>query len=72
MRDSEEQAKPTNCHGGLFYANRADPELIVPKGKMGSTINFSHPRAKWLIIAFCSVIAPVIIAVILIAIFVHH
>jgi uncharacterized membrane protein len=69
---TEERAEPANWHGGLFYANRADHDLIVPKGEMGATINFSHPRAKWLIIAFCSVIAPVFIAVILIAIFAHH
>ncbi len=36
---------------GFFYINRDDPELLVPKRYgLGWTINFGHPKSKWLLL----------------------
>jgi uncharacterized membrane protein len=53
---------------GMIYRNPQDPRLWVPKlTGFGSTLNFAHRRARWLLLAFlavpmCAVLMIVIIS----------
>jgi uncharacterized membrane protein len=43
---------PAGYHHGLYYSDREDPALFVPKSTgLGYTINFGHPAGKPLMLA---------------------
>jgi uncharacterized membrane protein len=49
---------PENWKWGLFYFNRKDSRLMVPKrvASMGITLNFAHPLAMLVFILIISAI----------------
>jgi hypothetical protein len=50
---------PGAWHGGLFYADRNDPALFVPKRSgLGYTFNFGHPGA--IVLTILTLILPLI------------
>jgi uncharacterized membrane protein len=51
------QRDPNNWRGGVFYFNRRDPRVMVPKRNptMGWTLNFGNP-ISWLILASIAVL----------------
>jgi uncharacterized membrane protein len=51
-----------NWHGGLFYINREDPTLMVPRRfGLGWTLNFGNPKAAMLLGGVLALISLVII-----------
>jgi uncharacterized membrane protein len=56
---------PGNWKLGLFYYNKGDERLIVPKRKPdhGATVNFANP---WSLLVFFPLVLFIIIAVILV------
>ncbi len=51
---------PSNWRGGIFYFNRRDPRVMVPKRNptLGWTLNFGNP-VSWLILASIAVLIAV-------------
>lgn len=60
-RRGRQGPRPDDAHwfGGVFYVNRADRRIVVPKRYglgYGRTLNFGHPVA-WLVVAVPLLIA---------------
>ena len=53
---------PSNWRGGVFYFNRKDPRLMVPKRnpKMGWTLNFGNPLTYLVLLVLGLVIAAIL------------
>jgi hypothetical protein len=68
VKASEEQAKvapPGSGKGFIFYADKNDPRVIVPKGEygVGVTLNFARPES-WLFV-FLLIGGPLILSIFL-------
>lgn len=62
----EQARNPSGWRGGLFYVDREDPALFVPKRYgLGYTFNYGHPAALPLTVALVAVPLAVVAAVML-------
>ncbi|MEO8794656.1 MAG: DUF5808 domain-containing protein [Daejeonella sp.] len=54
-----DQNSPQNWKFGVFYFNKNDDRIIVPKryAELGWTLNFAHKAAVWGLIAIFIIIA---------------
>lgn len=62
----EQARNPSGWRGGLFYVDREDPALFVPKRYgLGYTFNYGHPAALPLTVALVGVPLAIVAAVML-------
>ncbi len=59
------QINPNNWRMGIFYHNKMDKRIIVPKHNpaLGWTLNFAHPLSYVVLILFLAMIVALLLVI---------
>lgn len=60
---STNEPKPSSASGGIFYFNKLDSRILVPRGEYGVGIGFNYARPEVWFFLFVMIVGPILLKI---------